>query len=100
VVRALRGFGRFWWEFLVGDTPELTVAVAVVVGVSAALADVGRAAVVVAPLAVVGALGLSTWRRARAPTGVESLGGVSAQPSRTTLTSDVGEPPSVSPPTT
>jgi hypothetical protein len=27
VARALRAFGRFWWEFFVGDTPELFVGV-------------------------------------------------------------------------
>jgi len=27
---ALVGFGRFWWDFLIGDTPELFVGVVVV----------------------------------------------------------------------
>jgi hypothetical protein len=34
-IRALKAFGRFWWEFLVGDTPEITVAVMLVVGIVA-----------------------------------------------------------------
>ena len=25
-------FGRFWWDFLVGDTPELALATGVIVG--------------------------------------------------------------------
>ena len=37
VVRLVKGFGRFWWDFLVGDTPELFVAVVVIIGVIALL---------------------------------------------------------------
>jgi len=40
--RLLSGFGRFWWDFLVGDTPEITVAVIVIVGVVALLRDVAH----------------------------------------------------------
>ncbi|MHB8594986.1 MAG: hypothetical protein ACYDB3_11775, partial [Acidimicrobiales bacterium] len=32
-------FGHFWWEFLVGDTPELLVGSVVVIGITALLAD-------------------------------------------------------------
>ena len=42
VVRLLKGFGRFWWDFLVGDTPELFVAVVVIVGGIAILSEVGH----------------------------------------------------------
>ncbi|MGO8870815.1 MAG: hypothetical protein ACLQPH_05330 [Acidimicrobiales bacterium] len=34
-VRAAVGFGRFWWEFLVGDTPELFVGAVAAVAVAA-----------------------------------------------------------------
>ena len=34
-VRVLRAFYRFWWDFLVGDTPELFVAALLIVGVVA-----------------------------------------------------------------
>lgn len=44
--RLLKGFGRFWWDFLVGDTPEITVAVIVIVGVVALLRDAAHANVV------------------------------------------------------
>ena len=36
-VRALRAFGLFWWDFLVGDTPEVTVAALVILGMVAGL---------------------------------------------------------------
>jgi hypothetical protein len=54
-VRLVKGFGRFWWDFLVGDTPELFVAALVIIGVIALLSDVGHfnlAAIVVLPLLV------------------------------------------------
>jgi len=65
VARAIAAFGRFWWDFLVGDTPELfaatvaLVVLAVVFGHVAALRSVG---VPVLLVAAVGFLGLSTWR--------------------------------------
>jgi hypothetical protein len=33
--RWLRVFGAFWWDFLVGDTPELFVGVLVILGAAA-----------------------------------------------------------------
>ncbi len=61
-LRLLKGFGRFWWDFLVGDTPELFLAALVIIGVTALLSDVGHfnaAAVVLLPLMAVSALALS-----------------------------------------
>ena len=34
-MRVAVAFGHFWWEFLVGDTPELFVGVLIVLGVVA-----------------------------------------------------------------
>lgn len=34
-VRFVRAFGAFWWDFLIGDTPELFVGVLVVLGAAA-----------------------------------------------------------------
>lgn len=65
------GFGRFWWDFLVGDTPELFVAALVIIGVVALIRLVGHenaAAVVVLPLLGVMTLGASilrAWRRSK-----------------------------------
>jgi len=68
--RALVAFGRFWWDFLVGDTPELLVGAVVAVGLAALVVHtVGTRAVVVGtlPLLVIGILTLSLNRaRARA----------------------------------
>jgi hypothetical protein len=63
IARAGRAFGRFWLDFLVGDTPELFVVTLVVVAISFGLASVPRAvAVVVVPLLAFGAV---VWSAAR-----------------------------------
>jgi hypothetical protein len=65
VVRGLTAFGRFWWEFLVGDTPELFLAVLVVIAVAWGLhrsTAAGAAATIVSVLVF---LGVSTWRGRR-----------------------------------
>jgi hypothetical protein len=62
LARWLRAFGRFWWDFLVGDTPELTVAALLVVAAAYALASSRVAAVVVLPALAVCALVASTVR--------------------------------------
>jgi hypothetical protein len=66
--RSLKGFGMFWWDFLVGDTPEIFVAVVVIIGVVALLSVTGHfnaAAVTVLPVFAVVALGASVWRAQR-----------------------------------
>ena len=66
-VRWVVAFGRFWVDFLVGDTPELLVGAVVVLGATAAIAASGSigasaVAVVFLPLAVVCVLGISLVR--------------------------------------
>lgn len=67
--RALRAFGHFWWDFLVGDTPELAVATAIVVAVAFLLDGSRVAGYLLLPLLAAGFLLLSTLRgrRRRAP---------------------------------
>jgi hypothetical protein len=63
--RAAVAFGRFWWDFLVGETPELLVGSVVAVGAAALLVHSGatRAVVVGAlPVLVVVILALSAFR--------------------------------------
>ncbi len=50
ITKALRGFGHFWWDFLIGDTPELFVAVLVLVGAAYGLRHVRVAALIVLPV--------------------------------------------------
>jgi hypothetical protein len=61
-VRWLSAFGRFWWDFLIGDTPELFLAVLVVIGLAFGLHHQRVIGIVVTLVAVVGFLGVSTWR--------------------------------------
>jgi len=68
-VRLVRGFARFWWDFLIGDTPELFAAVLVIIGVVSLVSLVGHEnalAVVLLPALSVLALGGSVWRAWRA----------------------------------
>jgi hypothetical protein len=61
----LVAFGQFWWDFLVGDTPELLVGVLVALGVVALLvkgAGLNAVAVVAFPIMVAVMLGLSVHR--------------------------------------
>ena len=60
--RGLRSFGRFWWDFLVGDTPEFFLVTLVVVALAFKLRSERAWGVVVLPVVVLGALVLSTWR--------------------------------------
>jgi hypothetical protein len=61
----LRGFGRFWWEFVIGDDWLVAVLVAVGIGATAALAAAGVEAWWLLPLVVLLALWLSLRRAIR-----------------------------------
>ena len=63
-VRWLVAFGRFWWDFLIGDTPELFVGVVGVLGVLAVIClrpGLQTAAAFLAPMLVAGVLTFSVW---------------------------------------
>jgi hypothetical protein len=67
-VRMIVGFARFWWDFLVGDTPELFLAAVVILSVVAIIrvgAHENALAVAVLPLLAVAALGVSLARARR-----------------------------------
>jgi hypothetical protein len=63
-IRWFVAFGRFWWDFLIGDTPELTAATVVIVGITLALTKgiSTTAAWVTLPVLVIVALVLSVLR--------------------------------------
>jgi|APCry1669193074_1035444.scaffolds.fasta_scaffold09971_2 hypothetical protein len=67
-VRLLKGFAMFWWDFLVGDTPELFVSSLVIIGVVAGLRGAGAntAAVIALPVLAVCALSISLKRAVNA----------------------------------
>jgi hypothetical protein len=63
-VKALRRFGSFWWDFVVGDDWRIALGVVVALGVSAALAATGVPAWWLLPLAVALLLYVSLRRQA------------------------------------
>lgn len=66
--RSLVGFGRFWWDFLVGDTPELFLAVVAILVIISLVSITGHdnvLAYVALPILVTGALALSVRRAAK-----------------------------------
>lgn len=75
ITRGLRAFGRFWWDFLVGDTPELFVAMLVLVGVAFTLRHDRVAAIVALPALAAVALVGSAWRGRARTKGRGSSGG-------------------------
>ena len=62
VTRAIRAFGHFWWDFLIGDTPELFVATLILVGVAIGLHHQKWVAIVALPLLAILFLLGSVWR--------------------------------------
>ncbi len=62
LARWVKAFGHFWWDFLVGDTPELFVAMLVLVGIAFGLRHDRVAAIVLLPLLAIVALLGSAWR--------------------------------------
>lgn len=69
-IRFLKGFAMFWWDFLVGDTPEIFATIVITLGVVALLRIVlqwNGVAAIALPLLALGALTMSV-RRARSVT--------------------------------
>jgi hypothetical protein len=65
LLRWLVAFGRFWWDFLVGDTPELLIGVLIALGIVALLvkgASLNAVAVAGFPVMVAVMLGISVYR--------------------------------------
>lgn len=61
----LRGFGRFWWDFVVGDDWRLAVAVVVALAITYAFARVTASVWWIVPAAIVLVLPLSLAYAAR-----------------------------------
>jgi hypothetical protein len=64
-MNALRRFGRFWWDFVVGDDWRIAAGVVLALAVSATLADAGVPAWWILPAAVAVVLYLSLRRETR-----------------------------------
>jgi len=64
-VSHLRAFGRFWWNFVVGDDWRIAAGIVVAVGITWALSHNGVNAWWLLPLAVAVLLAASLWRATR-----------------------------------
>jgi hydrogenase/urease accessory protein HupE len=64
-MRRVRAFGRFWWNFVVGDDPRAAAGIVIAIGLTAALVAGGLDAWWLMPVAVVCVLALSLHRETR-----------------------------------
>jgi hypothetical protein len=62
----LKAFGRFWWDFVIGDDWRIAAGLVVAVGVSTLLVHQSIAAWWLLPVAVVALLARSVFRDASA----------------------------------
>jgi hypothetical protein len=65
-MRRLRSFGRFWWDFVVGDDWRAAAGIVLAIGLTAALVAAGLDAWWLMPAAVAAILWLSLRRAAGA----------------------------------
>jgi hypothetical protein len=61
-MRYVRAFGRFWWDFIVGDTPEIAVGAACILGLALLLDEARIVATLAIPVAVAALLVISLLR--------------------------------------
>jgi hypothetical protein len=64
-MRRLRAFGRFWWNFVVGDDWRAAAGIVIAIGATAVVAAGGLDAWWLMPLAVAVILALSLRREVR-----------------------------------
>jgi len=68
IARAARWLGRFLWDFIIGDTPEVALATGAIVAIAFLLAGSEWLGAILLPLLAAGFLLASTLRgRKRAP---------------------------------
>ena len=71
-MRYLVAFGRFWWDFVIGDDWTIAVGIAAALGAVAILAHEGISAWWLLPLAVALLTAISVFRQASSPSDDDS----------------------------
>jgi hypothetical protein len=64
-MRYVRAFGRFWWDFVVGDDWRVAAGIGVALGLTKLLTSEGANVWWLLPAAVALLLGASLWRAVR-----------------------------------
>jgi hypothetical protein len=64
-MRRLKAFGRFWYDFIVGDDWRVAAGVVVAIGLTALLSQGDASAWWIMPVAVVALLYASVWRASK-----------------------------------
>ena len=64
-MKYVRNFGRFWWDFVVGDDWRAALGVVIALGATAGLVAAGLNAWWLMPVAVAGVLYISLRREAK-----------------------------------
>jgi len=74
MMQFVRGFGQFWWDFIVGDDPILAIGVVLVLATARVLEQSGlqTAAWLIGPIGIFVILAFSLARATSATRGVES----------------------------
>jgi hypothetical protein len=80
-MKQLSQFGRFWYDFIVGDDWTIAVAVVGLVAITAAIAHSNRVAWPILPAGVVVILGVSVWRARRVHARLAAASGTESAPS-------------------
>ncbi len=65
-MKVIRAFGRFWWEFVVGDDWRAAAGIVIAIGLTASLVAGGLDAWWLMPVSVAGILSVSLRRASRA----------------------------------
>ncbi len=65
-MRYFKAFGLFWWDFLIGDTPELAAGACVIILLAALISRSALVAALLVPALVVLLLGVSLQRGRKA----------------------------------
>ena len=60
--RSVSAFGRFWWEFLIGENPDAFIGALLIIGAALLLRHDRPAAIVVVPALALAVLLGSTYR--------------------------------------
>lgn len=60
--RALRAFGAFWWDFLVGETPEFLFVAGALIGLAYLVHAHRMVGVVLLPVVTLLSVAASAWR--------------------------------------